>query len=154
LNRLEGDLTSSGTGVDAGAGVAGRGGSVRIWWGKTSDLGDSGSAGSSEDVVALNSLTIGAGIEIGHNSQWDIGEAVLLNQDLGTHAGVDTGGWAVGEAAAVDVTGTETEGWETGVDVIPAVVVVSNLELASIFGGVAVGVTDERALPVVMELVP
>ena len=45
------------------------------------------------------------------------------------------------------MTGSEAERWETGVDVGEAVVVVGDLQLSGVLISVAVGVADERSLP-------
>lgn len=47
---------------------------------------------------------------------------------------------------------SETDGGLAGVDVLPVVVGVGNVECAGVLVGVAVGVTDERCLPVVVEV--
>ena len=43
--------------------------------------------------------------------------------------------------------GSETDRGEARVDFLEVVVVVGNAELAGVLSGVAVGMTDERALP-------
>jgi hypothetical protein len=45
------------------------------------------------------------------------------------------------------VSSTESDGWQSGVDVGKVVVVESNTEVAGVLGTVAIGVTDERPLP-------
>lgn len=49
-----------------------------------------------------------------------------------------------------DVACTETEGWSTGIEVLPVVSDVGNSKVTLIFGSVAVGVTYEGALEVVV----
>jgi hypothetical protein len=56
-------------------------------------------------------------------------------------------GRVVNVAAAVDVTGAKTDGWKTRVHVLEEVVVVRDVELASVLAGIRVGVADKRALP-------
>jgi len=45
------------------------------------------------------------------------------------------------------VRGAEAHGWKTGVYLGEGVVVVCDMEFASVFGAVVVGVSDEGALP-------
>lgn len=120
---------------------------VLVWDFEIGLLGDLFSGAVFEDVVQAGCETFLVGIEIGDDGELDAAEVALFNQDLGTHARVDTRGRAVFEAAAVDVSSSEAEGWETRVDVDPAVVVVGNLQLASILIAVAVGVAHKRSLP-------
>ena len=71
-----------------------------------------------------------------------------------THSGVN-GSVADGTALEVgvdDVSGTETEQGLAAVDVLPVVVGVGDVELALVLGAVAVAVTDERGLVVVVEV--
>lgn len=103
-----------------------------------------------ENVVRAGSETFLIRVEVSNDSERDVAEVALLNQDLGTHARVDARGRNIFEAAAVDVSSSEAEGWKAGVDVDPAIVVVGNLELASVLIGVAVGVTDKGSLPLEM----
>lgn len=42
---------------------------------------------------------------------------------------------------------TESNGWQSGVDVGKVVVVESDTKVAGVLGTVAIGVTDERSLP-------
>lgn len=50
------------------------------------------------------------------------------------------------------MSGSESEGRPTRVDVLPMVVGVCDAQVAGIFVSVAIGVTDEGRLVVVMEL--
>lgn len=80
------------------------------------------------------------------------GERVALNKHLSTHAAVDTGDATV-VARAVNVRGSEADRGETRVDLLEVVVVVGDVQLACVLSGVAVGVTDEGALPLLRLLV-
>lgn len=78
-------------------------------------------------------------------------EGVRLNQKLGALAGVD----AVGNVlvvAVVDVASTETEGRTAGVDVGPVVVVLSDVQVTGVLVAVAVGVSNQGGLPVVVDV--
>lgn len=74
-----------------------------------------------------------------------------LNKDLSSITCVDTIG-NVQEVAVKDVAGTKAEGWGTGVDVAPVVVIVGDAQVTGILGTVAVRVADERSLPVVVDV--
>lgn len=76
---------------------------------------------------------------------------VRLNENLGTVTGVDAIGDGF-EVGVVDVSGTKTERWSTGVDVEPVVVGVGNVEVSSILIAIAVRVTHEGSLPVVVDI--
>lgn len=71
----------------------------------------------------------------------------MLHQNVGAHAGVDSGGWVVLVARAVEVAGSKAERRETGVDVGEEVVVVGHAKVAGILAGVAVRVADQGSLP-------
>jgi hypothetical protein len=71
-----------------------------------------------------------------------------------TRTGVDSRCGVVLIAGAVEVPCTKADGWQARVDVIPVIVVVGDSQVASILGRVAVRVTDQGALPVVMEVIP
>lgn len=77
-------------------------------------------------------------------------KGVGLDQKLGTLAGVD----AVGNVlvvAVVDVASTETEGRTARVDVVPVVVVLGDVQVTGVLIAVAVGVSDQGGLPVVVD---
>lgn len=79
-----------------------------------------------------------------------INKGVGLNQKLGALAGVD----AVGNVlvvAVVDVASTETEGRTARVDVVPVVVVLGDVQVTGVLIAVAVGVSDQGGLPVVVD---
>jgi hypothetical protein len=82
-------------------------------------------------------------VKVCDDGELHVAEVALLNQDLSTHTRINARGLSILEAAAVDVPSSEAEGWETGVDVDPAVVVVGNLEEPSILIGIAVRVADQ-----------
>lgn len=145
MKRLEGDDTNTSRLSDNAASGGSSVGSVLVAGSPGTLLGDLG-GGRGEEVVALIGKALLIRVEVGHDSTLNASERGVLNKDLSAHAGVDTGDSAV-VAGAVDVGGTETDRGETRVDPLEVVVVVSNAELAFILTGVAVGVTDERALP-------
>lgn len=76
---------------------------------------------------------------------------VVLNKDLGAGSGVDS----IRDVLVVvveQVTSAETERWSTGVEVEPVVAGIGDVELAGVLSCVAVGVSNERCLPVVVDL--
>jgi hypothetical protein len=79
-----------------------------------------------------------------------VNEGVGLNKKLGALAGVD----AVGDVqvvVVVDVASTEAEGRTTRVDVVPVVVVLGDAQVTGVLIAVAVRVTDQGGLPVVVD---
>jgi hypothetical protein len=50
------------------------------------------------------------------------------------------------------MTSAVSQRWSTGTDIRPVIVVLCNMEVASVFRGVVVRVADERSFPVVMEV--
>lgn len=82
----------------------------------------------------------------------DVVEDVVLDEDLGAHAGVDAGDGDVLEIVVDDVDGAEADEGAAGADVAPVVVVVGDVQLARVLVGVGVGVADERVLVVVVEV--
>lgn len=127
---------------------------VAVWHAQRACLGDSGGGGASKNVSNVLDVTLGIRVQISNHGQLNVQEVVVLHASNSAHARVDTGSWDVLIAVGVDVSGSESERWKTGVDVGEVVVVVGDVELASVLRSVGVGVTDERALPVVGELVP
>ncbi len=87
--------------------------------GQRSVLGDP-CVGIREDIVSFYREAVVIGIQVGHDSQSDVGEDVAFDEDLGAHAAVDAGGGDVGEDAVVDVPRPETKGGQAGVDIVPA----------------------------------
>lgn len=77
------------------------------------------------------------------------GPDVVLNKDLSTLAGIDAIRHVLKEVVD-DVTGSETERWGTRVEIPPVVVGICYCEMALVFGTVAVRMTNERALEMVM----
>jgi hypothetical protein len=69
---------------------------------------------------------------------------IRLYKSLSTIAGVDGRGKDIFKVVIEDVAGTEADGGETGGDVGEVVVGVGDVEVAGVFGGVVVGVADER----------
>lgn len=163
------DDSSTGLGLDELANAAGRVGSITVsvmsHHGYTLDsrvavgrsefllLGDLGVA-VGKDVVLVGGETLLLAVEVGDDGALDVVERVLLDEHLGAHAGVDTGGGNVLVAAAVDVGGAEAHRGSTRVDVGPVVVVVGDVELASVISAGVVAVADQAGLPVVGELGP
>jgi hypothetical protein len=75
---------------------------------------------------------------------------VVLDEELSRITGVDTVRHVV-VVVVEDVAGTESEGRTAGVEVLPVVVSISDLKI-DVLGAVAVGVADQRSLPVVVEV--
>lgn len=76
---------------------------------------------------------------------------VGFNKDLSTIAGVDPIVHGI-EVAVVEVASAEADRWCAGVDVFPVVVVLSDAEMSGILGSVAITVSDEIGLPVVVNV--
>ena len=74
-----------------------------------------------------------------------------LDEDLCAETGVDGRVDEVLVEVVVDMGGAEADGRAAGVDVGPAVVGVGDGQVAGVLARVGVGVSDERALPVVVE---
>lgn len=103
--------------------------------------------GATERNILDNSISslLGVGEENSTFSGVDKGRA--LDQDLGSHAGVDTGESHGIPEVVDDVDGGESNERLSAVDVLPVVVGISDAELASVLGGVAIRVSDQGALP-------
>lgn len=77
-------------------------------------------------------------------------ECARLNEDLGFVAGVD----AVVDflkVTVVDVTSAEADGRGARVDVVPVIVALGDVQVARILVAIAVGMTDQRCLPVIVD---
>lgn len=77
-------------------------------------------------------------------------ECVRLHEDLGSVAGVD----AIVDflkIAIVDVASAETDGRGAGVDVVPVIVVLGDVQVARILVAIAVGMSNQGWLPVIMD---
>lgn len=74
-----------------------------------------------------------------------------LDENLGTHSRVDSGVDGV-KVVVEDVCHAEAHRRRARVDVDPVVVRVGDVEVSGVLVGIAVAVTDERGLPVVVEL--
>lgn len=115
------------------------------------DGGQSACLGSvrstTEVIVSGNSIAGIGGVEglAGSN------ESVGLNKDLGTVTGVDAVVDGI-EVAVVDVTCAEADRWGARVDVVPVVVVLGNVEVTGVLSAVAVRVTNQGGLPVVVKV--
>lgn len=70
-------------------------------------LGDAGGA-VGEDVAGLGREALLIGVKVSHDGELGVSEGVLLNENLSTHAGVDTRDTTI-VARAVDVAGTEAD---------------------------------------------
>ena len=81
-------------------------------------------------------------------------EDIALDENLIVAAGVDGLVEKVDIEIVVDVLVAEAAGWPAGSFVAPVVVVVCNVEMALIYISQCVAVSYERALPVVVEVVP
>lgn len=143
MERLKGQgLTSSAnhSGLDLGRankGVAvGHGGQ---------GAGRSSVRSTAKVVVLGHSIAIVSGVE----RLLAATEGVGLNQKLSTIAGVDSVA-DTQEVAVVDVTGTKAERRSARVDVVPVVIVLSDMEVAGVLGTVAVRVSNKRGLVVVV----
>lgn len=79
-------------------------------------------------------------------------EGGTLDEDLGAHAGVDAGKQELVVVGVDDMDSAEADEGSTGVDVGPVVVGVGDVELALVLTAVAVGVTDEGSLPLLVWL--
>lgn len=106
--HLESDDTNTSVLSDDAANVSSRVGGVAVGRLEGTLLGDLGGA-VGVDVAGLDGEALLIRIEVGDDGVGGVGEGVLLNEDLGTHARVDTGDTAV-VARAVDVAGTEADG--------------------------------------------
>ena len=94
-----------------------------------------------EDVVTLVGVALQVRVEVGDNSPLHAREGVVLHQHLRAHTRVDARD-AAAVARAVHVPGAEADRGETRVDSLPVVVVVGDVQLARVLGGVVVGVAD------------
>lgn len=70
-----------------------------------------------------------------------------MNKDLSTHASVDAGKKNLVPVVVDDVDSGEADEGLATVNVLPVVVGVGDVEFALVFGGVGVGVADQRSLP-------
>lgn len=119
---------------------------VAVWWRERAGLGDISRA-AHENVVLRNGISRLVAVQVGRDSKLGVGEVALLDKDLGTHARVDSRGRVVLEAGAVYMRSAESDRWQARVDVGKVVVMIGDAEVSSILGTVAIGVTDERSLP-------
>jgi len=126
---------------------------VVVWHAKRARLLDRFRARSGQDVANILDGTQLTGVQTGHGLI-NVQEIVVLHAADSSHAGVNARGEDVLNAVGVDVASAESERWETRVDVIYPIVMVGDAKFASVFVSVAVRVTDQRALPVVVYLVP
>ena len=94
-----------------------------------------------EDVVTLVGVALQVRVEVGDNSPLYTSERAVLHQHLRTHPRVDARD-AAAVARAVHVPRAEADGGEARVDPLEVVVVVGNVQLARVLGGVVVGVAD------------
>lgn len=99
-----------------------------------------------EVVVVGNSISSVGAVQ----SLLGVGPGVRFNKNLSTFTSVDTIGDVV-VVRVVDVSSTETNGRTTGVDVLPEVVGIGDVEETLVLCTVAVGVSDEGCLPVVVD---
>jgi len=99
-----------------------------------------------QNIAGAGEVAVRVRIEISNQSEHNIGEDAVLDEDLRAHAAVDARGRNVGENAVVDVAGAEAERRGTRVHVAPEVVVIRDAKVAGILTRVGVTVTNERAL--------
>lgn len=93
-----------------------------------------------EDIVPLHGVAVLVAVEVGHDGQLRGAEVVLFDQHLRAHAAVDPGRRVVLETRAEDVARAEPERGQPRVHVAEVVVVVRHVQLARVFGAVAVAV--------------
>lgn len=143
-NRLQDVTSSSGNAASNGA-RAESGDRVGQRAGGEGALRDGVLGGAEIDVI--NNHVAGVVRVAGEDGVGSVSEGGALDQDLGVHARVDG---AVDEAVVVvvdNVNNAEADRGATGVDVEPVVVGVGDVQGAKILVLVAVGVADERTLP-------
>lgn len=145
FSRLEGESCTSNTN-NGSLDVAAAKESVAV----RNSLESSGKGGvgrTSEVIVSGVSIASIGGVErVG-----DTREYIRLNEELSAITGVDA---VVGvqEVAVDDMAGSEAVRWRTRVDVVPVVVGIGDGQMARILVAIAVRVTDERGLPVVVDV--
>lgn len=144
-NSLESDNTNTSALSNNGAGTGSGISSVAVRRLVGALLGDA-SGGVGVDITGLVGRALEIGVEVSDNGEGVVGKRILLDENLCTHAGVDTRN-TTAVARAVDVGGTEADGWKTRVDIDEGVVVVCDAKLAGVFTSVAVAVADKGALP-------
>lgn len=125
---------------------------VAVWWRERAGPGDISRA-AHENVVLRNGIALLVAVQVGRDGKLGIGEVALLDKDLGTHTRVDSRGRVVLEARAVNMRSAESDRWQSRVDVGKVVVMIGDAEVSSVLGTVAIGVTDERSLPLSNRLV-
>lgn len=150
LNRLQAREGVAGLANNSSLDGAGLNGSVGV-----RHLGEGtlrGLVGGGAPVVAAgDGVAILLGVD-GDEGLDDVVEDVVLDEDLGAHAGVDAGDGDILEVVVDDVDGAEADERAARADVAPVVVVVGDVQLARVLVGVGVGVADERVLVVVVEV--
>lgn len=143
LNRLDREGVASGA-PDGALGLGASHESVLVGDAGERALGGLVDAAAEVDIVDGGSA-LGLGVDRGDGSLGVL-KGAGLDQDVGTHASVDTSGADGEEVVVVDVDGAEADRGVARVDIEPVVVGVGDVELAGVLGGVAVGVADERGL--------
>lgn len=78
-------------------------------------------------VILGRSHALYFGRKISDNGESDISEVALFDESLSAHTDVDTGSIGVLETTAKDVAGAEPERGQTGIDMIPRVVVIRDV---------------------------
>lgn len=105
---------------------------VAVWWSEGANFGDLGGGSTEQEVADILNASLLIGVQVGDHGEKNVLERVVLNTNDGTHARVDAGSGGVLEARAVDVAGSESQRWKTGVDVGEPVVVIGDVELSGI----------------------
>lgn len=85
------------------------------------------------------------------NGLSDIAEDITLHQDLRAISRVNAR-VHVFKVRVIDVSGAEAETGRAAADVEPVVVVLRDVQVASVFVGIVVAVPDQRRFPVVVEI--
>jgi hypothetical protein len=80
-----------------------------------------------------------------------VNKDAALNQDLSSISGIDSSIHAI-EIGVVDVASTISQARGATANVVPVVVVLSNVKMSGIFCGIVVAMANEGRLPVVMEI--
>lgn len=106
-----------------------------------------GSVGSTAEVIVIGYSVAGVSRVEGLLAS---NKGVGFNQQLSTFAGIHAIG-NIEEVAVVDVASAEAERGSARVDVVPVVVVLGDVQVASVLTAVAVRVSDQGSLVVVVD---
>ena len=146
LLSTEGQSLTS-TSLNASRGTGDSNSAVGVWHAGQATARKSGL--DTTEVVAL--VGGAAGVVDRVDGLLSTGPDVVLDEDLGTLANVDTISNIL-EDVVEEMGSAEAQGRSTRVDVEPVVVDVGDVHLASVLSGVVVGVANQGCLVVVVEL--